>query len=218
MEQGLVIDQFDELRASYSGMTLQKTDGVWNIQGILVFIANFAEQLIEDEYSILIVVPESYPKRVPVAYETGNRIPRYFHKYQDGNLCLGEPLAVWKTFSEQPTLLGFVQKNLVPYLYSYSYLCKNGKLPFGELKHGEPGRIEYFKDVFNVQNEHSLFGIISILAQDEYRGHIQCPCGSKIRLRYCHGPQVLEIMNFAPPGYFKTLYQFMSQKGFTYIR
>ena len=33
MEQGLIIDQFDELRALYSGLTLEKTDGVWNIQG-----------------------------------------------------------------------------------------------------------------------------------------------------------------------------------------
>lgn len=28
MEQGLIIDQFDELRALYSGLTLEKTDGV----------------------------------------------------------------------------------------------------------------------------------------------------------------------------------------------
>lgn len=218
MEQGLIIDQFDELRSLYSGLTLQKTDGVWNIQGLFVLNANFAEQLIEDEYSILLVVPESYPDCVPIAYETGNRIPREFHKFTKGNLCLGEPLAVWKTFSEQPTLLGFVQKCLVPYLYSYSYFCQYGKLPFGDLSHGESGRIKYYQDLFNVQSEHSLFGLISILAQDEYRGHIQCPCGSKKRLRYCHGPQVLEIMRFAPPGYFKALYQFMSQRGFSFIR
>ena len=218
MEQGLIIDQFDELRALYSGLTLQKTNGVWNIQGQLVFIANFAEQIIEDEYSIHLVVPESYPDCVPIAYETGNRIPGYFHKYKDGNLCLGEPLAVWKTFHEQPTLLGFIQKCLIPYLYSYSYLRQFGKLPFGDLPHGEPGRIKYYKDLFNVGSEHSLFGLISILALGEYRGHIQCPCGSKKRLRLCHGPQVLEIMRSAPPGYFKSLYQYMSQRGLAYFR
>jgi hypothetical protein len=86
MEQGLIIDQFDKLRSLYSGLTLQKTDGVWNIQGLFVFNANFAEQLIEDEYSILLVVPESYPDCVPIAYETGNRIPREFHKFTKGNL------------------------------------------------------------------------------------------------------------------------------------
>lgn len=218
MEQGLLIEQFDELRALYSGLTFQKKDGAWNIQGQLAFIANFSEQLIEDKYSILLVIPESYPKSVPVAYETGDRIPRHFHKYLDGSLCLGEPLAVWKTFSEHPTLVGFVQRNLVPYLYSYSYLSQNGKLPFGELSHGELGRIEYYQDLFNVRSEHSLFGLISILAQGEYRGHIQCPCGSKKRLRLCHGPQVLEIMRSAPQGYFKSLYQFMSQRGLTYLR
>ena len=218
MEQGLIIDQFDELRALYSGLTLQKADGVWNIKGQLIFIASFAEQIIEDEYSIHLVVPESYPDCVPVAYEIGNRIPRHFHKYKDGNLCLGEPLAVWKTFSEHPTLLGFVQNNLVPYLYSFSYLCRNGRLPFGELSHGELGRIEYYQDLFNVRSEHSLFGLIAILAQGEYRGHIQCPCGSKQRLRLCHGPQVLEIMRSAPPGYFKSLYQYMSQRGLAYFR
>jgi hypothetical protein len=218
MEQGLIIDQFDELRALYTGLTLQKTDGVWNILGQLAFIAKFSEQIIEDEYSIHVVVPESYPDCVPVAYETGNRIPRYFHKYKDENLCLGEPFAVWKTFSEQPTLLGFIQKCLIPYLYSYSYLRQFGKLPFGDLPHGAPGQIKYYKDLFNVGSEHSLFGLISILAQGEYRGHVQCPCGSKKRLRLCHGPQILEIMRSAPPGYFKSLYLFMSQRGLACLR
>jgi len=218
MEQGLIIDQFDELRALYSGLTLQKTAGTWNINGQLVFIGDFAEQIIKDEYSIQIIVPDSYPHCVPLAYETGNRILRYFHKYEDGSLCLGEPLAVWKTFSEQPTLLGFVQKCLIPYLYSYSYLRQFGKLPFGELPHGKPGQIKYYQDLFNVRSEHSLFGLIAVLAQGEYRGHIQCPCGSKKRLRLCHGPQVLEIMRSAPPGYFKSLYQYMSQRGLAYFR
>ncbi len=209
MEQGLIIDQFDELRTLYSGLTLQKTDGTWNINGQLVFIGDFADQIIKDEYSIQIIVPESYPDCVPLAYETGNRILRYFHKYEDGSLCLGEPLAVWKTFSEQPTLLGFVQKCLIPYLYSYSFLRQFGKLPFGELPHGKPGQIKYYKDLFNVQTEYYLFGLISILAKGEYRGHNYCPCGSNKRLRVCHGPQLLTIMGILPLDYYKKLLLFM---------
>lgn len=207
MKQGLIIDQFDELRSSYPELSLQNEDGVWSVQGLLVFSAEYTGQRIDDEYSVRILLPSDYPDRVPKAFETAGRIPKDFHKFQDGSLCLGEPPAVKRTFLIEPSLLGYVKNCLLPHLYSYSYKCKYGGLPFGELPHDPVGLIEHYLELFHLENERSLIGLIAILAHENYRGHVLCPCGSGKRLRSCHGGQLLEILKLKSPGFFQWLYE-----------
>ncbi len=72
---------------------------------------------------------------VPKVQETSNRIPTDFHHYQDDTLCPGAPIAVRQKFKKEPTLVGFVNNCVIPYLYSFSYKSKFGKMPFGELPH-----------------------------------------------------------------------------------
>ena len=70
-----------------------------------------------------------------------------------GNLCLGEPLAVWKTFSEQPTLLDF--QVLVPYLYSYSYFANMENFLLVIYHMGS--RVGVLSKSIQYAKEHSLF-------------------------------------------------------------
>ena len=211
MNQELIIDQFNELRLSYPELNIQYEDSVWSVQGLLVFGAEYAGQRIDDEYSVRILLPNGYPNGIPQAFETAGRIPNDFHKFHDGSFCLGEPFAVMRKFLENPTLLGYVKNCLIPYLYSYSYKCKYGDLPFGELPHGQVGLIRHYLELFHLKNEHSLGGLIAILAKENYRGHVLCPCGSGKRLRSCHGRQLLEILNLKSPGYFQSLYRALLQ-------
>lgn len=41
MHQGLIIDQFEELRSVYPELTLQNHDSDWSIQGLLMFSAEY---------------------------------------------------------------------------------------------------------------------------------------------------------------------------------
>jgi hypothetical protein len=192
-------------------------DGVWSVQGLLVFSAEYTGERIDDQYSIRILLPASYPDWVPSAFETAGRIPKNFHKLSDGSLCLGEPLAVVRKFLEEPTLLGYVNNCLIPYLYSFSYMCIYEHLPFGELAHGTIGLIKHYLEFFRLKNERSLIGLIAILAHDNYRGHVLCPCGSGKRLRSCHGTQLRAIMkqNF-PDHYFYLLYKELKKRTYTW--
>jgi len=100
-----------------------------------------------------ITVPAEFPKLLPTARETGGKIPRdgKHHVNDDKSLCLGSPLRLRLKVSGKPTLSGFAESCLVPYLYAVSYKLQNGvEFPFGELSHGEAGIIEDYMEMFGL--------------------------------------------------------------------
>lgn len=191
----MIRHQFAELHQRFSGVKLcEDLPGQWVIRGKLFFNATYNEITIEDEYSILISLPENYPDIPPDVQETGGRIPSDFHQYVNRNLCLGAPVEVERRFKADPRLVTFVKTLVVEYLYGYSYLEKYGKLPFGELAHGGPGIQKYYQDLFNTNNAKVVLKLLKIMADGSYKGHHLCPCESGKILRKCHGPILLELI------------------------
>jgi len=196
-------EQFLDLSLSFPNLRLQKdVKGPWYVSGVLKFSREYLGHPIDDEYSVKIIVSEHYPDVLPKIFETGKRIPKDFHHYQDESLCLGAPLAVKQKFSRQPTLLGFVDNCVIPYLYSFSYQSRFGKMPFGELSHGGIGILEYYQDLFGVNDRRRVLKLLQILADDNYRGHDRCPCGSGKRIRSCHGKLLLKLQKLQSPEEF----------------
>lgn len=72
-------------------------------------------------------------------------------------------------------------------------------MPFGELSHGGLGILEYYQDLFEIQDRRRVLKMIQILAEDNYRGHTRCPCGKGKRLRDCHGQILLDIKGLQTP-------------------
>lgn len=203
MDDLKLYEQFQELCLGFPGLSLQKYGaGPWCVRGKLKFSRAYSKKNIEDEYSVEMLIPQDYPLVLPRIFESGGRIPRDFHQYQDGALCLGAPLAIKQKFRKQPTLFGFVEGCVIPYLYSYSYKCKFGKLPFGELSHGGKGILEYYQDVFSVRDPRRVRRFLRILANGNYHGHTRCPCGSGKRLRSCHGELLLALTLLQTPAEF----------------
>jgi hypothetical protein len=198
---GLVVAHFEELKAKYLGVTLvPPPDGslAYVVKGPLWFTANYAggPEKIECEYHVEIMLPPGYPDSHPVVREIGGAIENSFHVNPDGTLCLGAPFAVRKKFTDHPTLIGFVEECVVPFLYSYEHKKKYGKLPFGELSHGSQGILEHYLDLFEVKSCMAALGLVRVIADIDYRGHRECPCGSGQKLRNCHGKQLQEIMRY----------------------
>lgn len=189
---------FSEVSKVYPGLVLHNdADGVAVVRGLLDFSAQYENIPIDDSFSLEIILPESYSKSIPpIVKEVGGRIPNEFHKYPDGSLCLGAPLEVRKTFSENPTILGFLTFLVIPYLFSFCYWEKNQRMPFGERSHGVSGIIESYRDLFNVTSDIISLHLLKILAEGSYRGHSHCPCGIGVRLRNCHGPQLLKLRSY----------------------
>jgi hypothetical protein len=89
--------------------------------------------------------------------------------------------------ADAPTITGFIDKCLIPYLYGYSYFEKHGYLPFGELAHGGHGIIDDYKRLFNVASIEMCASMLLLIGQKRRIANKQrCPCGSGMRLGRCH--------------------------------
>ena len=142
-----------------------------------------------ESFDIELSVPHAFPDRSPQAREYGGRIGAdYDHLNPDGILCLAVPIEQRRLFLEQPTLLGFVNRLLVPYLYGYSFWRTHGYHPFGEAAHGPEGILRHYVDTLGLQDPVAALAVISFVFEHGYRGHHDCPCGSGRRVRVCHGP------------------------------
>ncbi|HOQ43338.1 MAG TPA: SEC-C domain-containing protein [Smithellaceae bacterium] len=191
----LIETQFRDLSEFYPDLRLEENQGEWVLKGILDFSACYENTKIQDSFQIEISISAEYSRELPAAKETGGRIPLDpdFHINPDGSFCLGAPVDIKRKFAQEPTLLGFINNLVIPFLFSFSYRERNGAMPYGELSHGGQGLVEYYLKYFDITSELSVLRLIGILATDKYRGHHDCPCGSGKRIRKCHGNKVLEL-------------------------
>ena len=186
-----------ELLAVHKGIEKTKEhEGEVVLSGILFFEAEPNGLVpITGSFGIEMLIPEIYPDDLPKIRETGGRIDgNYHHVFTNGTLCLGVPVEMRRLFAQEPSLLGFVNKLVVPYLYGYCYWKKYGEHPFGEQKHNGEGIIQYYIEKMNLNDEVSALSCICFLYEYGYQGHYECPCGSGCKARKCHG-QVLHDLH-----------------------
>ncbi|WP_415712747.1 SEC-C domain-containing protein [Maridesulfovibrio sp.] len=203
----LIKVQFDELVAVHKRLSLkQDAGGLFQVVGDIGFSSTAGGVSIKDRYQIEIHIPLEYPDNLPVAREVGGRIPKDFHINPDGTLCLAAEIEVKRRFVKRPTLKYFIEDLVIPFLFQHSFFEKYGKMPFGELSHGAKGTTEFYCDFFKVKDEVIALALLKVIAEDNYRGHHQCPCGSGKILRKCHGPKLLELKALKPHNFFLSEY------------
>jgi len=190
--------QLEEFLQNYPQMRLEPSRSAQIIlSGTFAFRASFScSSIIADKYKLKIVVPKSFPKDIPFVFETDNKIPRdgNHHVNPDSTLCLGSPLRLALLISENPTLVNFAEKCLIPYLYAISHKLDNGgDFIFGELAHGNEGIIADYMELFKCNTQEELFKILDILTKKRRVGNkIKCPCCSSIKISKC---KHLDILN-----------------------
>src|SRR5262249_54930098 len=149
------------------------------------------KERIDEEYEIEITVAPGFPSCVPSVRETAGRIPTAYHKRDDGRLCLGSPTRILLLLAAVPTLRGFLERCVVPYLYGYSYFEKHGTPPFGELAHGEAGIREDFASLFGITDPRRAREFVRLAGMKKRLANKQpCPCGGALRLGRCHHRRV----------------------------
>jgi hypothetical protein len=159
------------------------------LNGVFSFFANWGNgPEIEDSYNLKILISERFPKELPKVEEIGQKIPRNLnhHVANDNFLCLGSPLRLLEKMNKNPTITGFTEYCLVPYLYAISYKLKNGKFPFGELAHGGQGIIDDYLDIFGLKTYDQVVNTLILLGMKKQRANKEpCPCGCGKRLGIC---------------------------------
>jgi hypothetical protein len=207
IRQRLVDWQLNALVTKYPGLRIVPTDEHVKVIGVLAFSAEAPEkERISDEYEIEISIPYTFPKPLAAVRETARRIPWWFHKLNDGSLCLGAPTRLRLLMTDSGSILEFVERCVVPYLYGHSYLEKHGTLPFGELPHGNPGLSEDLASLFGVGDESAVRGFVEVTAMRKRQANKQaCPCGSRHRLGRCHNRCVNQLRQHLGRGWFRLL-------------
>ena len=195
-------DQIAELQAVHSSLTgIEEREDETAIFGALSFEASYdGLATIADSFEIELLVPKRYPGRLPRVWEMGARIAGdYEHVYPDGRLCLAVPVEERRIFDRHPSLLGFVNELVVPYLYGYCHWRKHDEHPFGEQKHGGEGVAQYYVETLGLKDDSVVLAIVAWLFEHGYRGHHACPCGSGKIVRKCHGAELRELFEHHTP-------------------
>lgn len=151
--------------------------------------------LVED-FELEILVHKDYPNIVPKVFEVSHFIPsNYEHLYDDQSFCLGINGELLLQLHKNTSLVAFVEGPVRSYLYSAVFHKAYGRYPFGDRPHGSQGILDFYKERFDVKDEITAYQIMLFIARGKYRGHLECPCGSGIRTRNCHGDQLLSAIN-----------------------
>ena len=180
------------------------------LKGSLLFSATpKGGKKIIDSYQIEITIPAAFPRVLPSVKETGGKIPRdgKHHVNSDKTLCLGSPLRLLHKISIKPTLVGFAENCLVPYLYAVSNKLQNGEdFSFGELAHGEKGIVEDYMELFRFKTRSQVNNALILLGTKRRRANKQpCPCGCGKSLGRCRFHWTLNVYRkLASRSWFKT--------------
>jgi hypothetical protein len=181
-----------ELLARYGGLRLLPSSGMTTcIAGALTFRAQGrSTPMIEDTYDISIEVPDEFPDRIALVWETSGKIPATYHKLDNAALCLGSRIRLRLQMAGSLSVLRFVDRCVIPYLYGYSHFSKTGRMPFGELHHGELGSLQDLARLLGVEMGLAIPYCMLATMKRRRANKRPCPCGSGRRLGRCHNRKV----------------------------
>lgn len=181
-----------ELLARYDGLRILPSLATTTcIVGTVAFRAEGrTTPLIEDSYQVRIEVAENFPERMGLVWETAGRIPSTFHHLDNQALCLGSRVRLRLQMAGSPSVLRFVERCLIPYLYGYSHYARTGVMPFGELHHGELGSLQELAGLLQVELADAIPYCV-LASMPRRRANKQpCPCRTGRRLGRCHNRKV----------------------------
>jgi len=190
-------NEFLELNNYFTDFNVieNKSDYI-EITGVFNLDAAYQNVHLLESFNLKIVVPISFPKKLPKVYVDVEAIPKgYEHSYDDGELCLGVESDIWDKFYTKPTLIHFTEIIIIGNLYSIAYFARYGEFPFGERRHGVLGVIDFYYEKFGIDDIGALLRILEIIANGKYRGHLPCPCDSQKPTGKCHGVKIMEAIN-----------------------
>ena len=163
----------------------QKTNLI-NLKGYIHVYRSGSNFTINSKYYVRISIPFN-TNLLPSIFEIGNQLsPEYPHKYANGKLCLETDINIAQRFKNGLSLIEWMDEYVETYFFSYEYYKRFGTFPFGEHKHGFQGLLENYSSLFHENDLFKTYKIMKSISQENYRGHMLCPCGSNKKIRNCH--------------------------------
>jgi len=184
------------------------SQSIYCIKGNVDFSYHWKDGSYTDEYAVRIEIPYDYPESPPRVWEVGGRIAQSFHRFVSGSLCLGAPVGVALRFAQMPTIRAFIERQLVPYLFSHTIYEDTGTMPFGELPHGGEGLLEFYIEYFGMNasvpyaQSRAVLAFLGMLANGRFAADAMCPCESGRPIGDCHGLHLARLTSHASQAMF----------------
>lgn len=193
---GIASKDIEAIKENYPDLEIRRGDEEDIIIGEFFLNHVYEDVRMTGRFTVEIVVPDQFPTEIPIVRELSSCIAsNYPHRNKGGQLCLASELELKLFFSQNSNICLFIEKYIIPYLYTYRYYEEYGVYPYGERSHGILGNIEYLMELFEVDDWGQIFDIMMYIAQSSYRGHLECPCGSGRRIRNCHGTILKQVLD-----------------------
>lgn len=195
---GIENHDIEMVKEKYPMLDIFKCEDDYIFSGEFILNHVYDEIRMTGKFDLEIVVPGDFPLAFPRVRELSNCIDEdYPHQYTNGQFCLASDLELRMFFSQDTDICSFIEKYVIPYLYTYRFYEEYGVYPYGERSHGTMGNLEYLQDLFQVDDWKQVLDFMLFVVQSSYRGHLLCPCGSGKRIRNCHGEILKKVMNAA---------------------
>jgi hypothetical protein len=154
-----------------------------------------------DRFQIDIVFPCNFPDSTPVLRETGGRIP--WNADRHVNQANGEACPIvpeeWLLWPEHESILAFLDGPVRNFFLGQILVEAGCPWPFGERTHGVPGLFEAYGEMVGASDRKTILRYLDCLSKENPKGHLECPCGSRKRLRNCHWDHLKVLHEKIPP-------------------
>lgn len=147
-------------------------------------------------YAIRIDIPADFPKHLPLVYDAADRFPRFaeWHMFPNGRCCIGVPAALIDRLGWNYKISDFINGPMHDYFVGQACFEAGLGWPYGAMEHNEVGLLDYWQEKFEVSSHAQALGLLRLASKDKpFRRQASCPCGSKLRIRLCHGDEIKGI-------------------------
>ncbi len=180
-------NQLREVLNNYSKLYQKDIDEITIIKGGLDIIDKYGEPW--DTYEIEIYPSKEFPKRFPILFEVGNKIPKNadWHINPDGSCCLTVPPKEIIACKNGISLSQFIKNWVIPFLANQTHRRIEGYYINGEYAHGILGLLEYYQEIMLTKDIKKIVELISMIFKIRKPKQTSiCFCGSKNKFRKCH--------------------------------
>ena len=188
--------EFDALERAYPSIKPGFENKHWQLVGTLDVVDEFGKKW--DQYQVKIIYPHEFPRKVPVMFEIGGRLPREagYHVNVNGSCCLSVPAREMIILSKGINTINFLQELAIPYLANQTYRQKKGRYAGEEFAHGADGVYQFYSEVFQTQNAIVILTLIGKIALNQLPDrNDSCPCNSGKKYKHCH---LLAVQHLSP--------------------
>ena len=187
-----VMPQVERMLAAYPDLYVaETTEDSIEIDGNIIVHRTYNDYTIRNIYDLKVIIPLG-SENLPYVIDSSKYINEtYPHIYTNRMLCLETDIVIRIRFIEGFDLVAWMDEYVEPYFFSYEYYMEFGQFPFGERSHGALGLIESYKELLHASDLLQAKNLAEFMLHHNYRGHHDCPCGSGLRIRNCHGIYML---------------------------